>query len=66
LPGFVSFNSLFCGLVLLPITPHPDAIGLDDPEASGERLPRQLTHETLTDLKDERLVLPWETQHQET
>ena len=51
--------------VLLLITPHPDAIGLHDPQASGERLPRELTHEPLTDLEHDGLVLPWETKHQQ-
>jgi hypothetical protein len=57
---------LFGGLVLLLITPHSDAVGLYDPEAARERLVGQLTHETLTDLEDERLVLPWKAKHHET
>jgi hypothetical protein len=52
--------------VLLQVTPHPDAIGLDDPQASCKRLLRELAHETLADLEDERLILPWGTEHHET
>jgi hypothetical protein len=56
---------LFCGLALLLITPHSDAVGLNDPEASCERLLGQLAHEALTGLEDERLVLSRETKHNE-
>jgi hypothetical protein len=61
----VCFIPLFCGLALLLITPHSDAVGLHDPQASCERLPCQLANETLTYLKDKDLVLTWETKHQE-
>ena len=52
--------------MLLLITSHPEAIGLDNPQVTSERLLRQLSHQPLTDLQDERLVLPWKTKHDHT
>ena len=57
---------MFCGLVLLEVTSHSDAIGLDDPQASRKRLLRQLAYETLAHLEYEPFVLPWKTKHHET
>ena len=59
-------HPLISGIALLPVASHSDAIGLDDPQASCERLLGQLAHETLANLENERLVLPRETKYDET